>query len=156
MTELQLFTFIHVAISLIGIGAGIVVLHGFLNGVARRFWNSLFLTTTGLTSVTGFFFPFHGMTPGIAIGIVSMLIFVPALIASRKRWVKTYIVSATALEFFNVLVLIAQLFQKVPPLHRYAPKGNEPIVALVQLLALLVFVGTGWFAVRRSQFALLR
>ncbi|MGA7159137.1 MAG: hypothetical protein WBY53_19985 [Acidobacteriaceae bacterium] len=156
MTGLQLFTLIHVLISLIGIGAGIVILVGFLNGVAKRFWNPVFLTTTALTSVTGFFFPFHGITPGIAIGIVSILILVPAFISCWKRWVRTYIVSATALELLNVIVLIAQLFQKVKPLHQYAPKGNEPIVAMVQLAALLVFVAVGWTAVRRSQSTLRR
>ena len=155
MTGMQLFTLIHVLISLIGIGSGIVTLYGFMHGTLKRISNLIFLGSTGFTSVSGFFFPFHGMTPGIAVGILSVLIFVPTLIACRKRWVKTYIVSATTLEFLNVLVLIAQVFQKVAPLHQYAPTGKEPIVAIVQLLALLLFVGIGWISIRRTNYALL-
>ena len=53
------FTLVHVALSLIGIFSGFVVVFGLL--AAKRFggWTALFLTSTVLTSVTGFMFPFH-------------------------------------------------------------------------------------------------
>ena len=124
------FTLIHVVISLIGIATGLVVIYGFLTGMRLRSWNSLFLVTTTLTSVTGFFFPYKGITPGIVLGIVSLVILAVALLALSKGWTKTYIATCSSAEFFNVLVLIAQSFQKIPALHAYAPKGNEPIVAM--------------------------
>jgi polyphosphate kinase len=34
----------------------------------------LFLITTAATSVTGFLFPFHGFTPGQAVGILSLIV----------------------------------------------------------------------------------
>lgn len=150
MTGLQLFTLIHVAISLIGIGSGLIVIFGFLAGILSRVWNSIFLASTITTSVTGFLFPFKGVTPGIVIGVVSLIVLLLALIALRKRWTKTYIASVSAAAFFNVLVFIVQVFEKVSALHRYAPKGNEPIVAVIQLIALVTFVGLALAGIRKS------
>jgi hypothetical protein len=66
------FTAIHVLLSLIGIGSGLIVLYGLITG--RRFdrWTLVFLSTTVLTSVTGFLFPNEHITPGIILGILSM------------------------------------------------------------------------------------
>src|SRR5580658_7643198 len=133
MTGLQIFTLTHVVISLIGIGSGLIVIFGFLAGMRFRAWNTTFLAGTITTSVTGFLFPFKGVTPGIIIGIVSLVVLALALMSLRKGWTKPFITSVSAAEFLNVLVLIVQVFEKVPALHRYAPKGNEPIVAATQL-----------------------
>jgi hypothetical protein len=149
------FTLIHVIISLIGIVAGLVVIYGFLAGKRLPSWNGLFLVMTIATSVTGFFFPFHGITPGILVGIVSLVILALALLALNKGWTKTYIVTASVAEFFNVLVLIAQSFQKIPLLHGFAPKGTEPIVAISQGLAFLVLAVLAGVAIRRARFLLL-
>lgn len=150
MTGLQLFTVIHVVISLLGIGSGLIVLFGFLAGMRLRAWNTAFLASTITTSVTGFLFPFKGITPGILVGIVSLIVLALALVALRRHCARTYIASVSAAEFFNVLVLIVQVFEKVPALHRYAPKRNEPIVAVIQLIALVIFVGLALASIRRS------
>jgi hypothetical protein len=74
MTDLQLFTLIHEAISVIGVVAGFVVMYGFLRGDdVSHFWNRLFLVLTILTSVTGFFFPFRGVTQGIVLKTGTMM-----------------------------------------------------------------------------------
>ncbi len=150
MTGLQIFTLIHVVISLIGIVSGLIVIVGFLTGKSLRAWNWLFLASTIATSVTGFFFPFNGITPGIVIGVVSLIILLLAVVARLKFWKKTYISSVTLAEFLNVLVLIVQLFEKVPVLHRYAPKGTEPIVGTIQLIALIFFAILAVTAIRKS------
>ena len=67
MTDLQLFTLIPKVISLIGVIAGLVAMYGFLRGDVSYFWNRLFLVLTILTSVTGSFFPFRGVTRGIVL-----------------------------------------------------------------------------------------
>jgi hypothetical protein len=144
------FTKIHVIISLIGIVSGLVVMYGFLARRRMPSWNWLFLVMTIATSVTGFFFPFHGITPGIVLGVVSLVVLAVALLAMKKGWVKTYIVTATLAEFLNVLVLIVQSFQKIPALHALAPAGTEPITTVVKVVALVLFVVLGWVAVRRS------
>jgi hypothetical protein len=148
------FTLIHVVISLIGIAAGLVVVYGFVVGQRLSAWNAVFLVMTILTSVTGFFFPFHGVTPGIVVGVISLVVLAVAVLAWNKKWAKTYIVTATIAEFFNVLVLIVQSFMKIAALHALAPKGTEPITNVAKLLALVLFVVLAWVAIRRGRFVL--
>jgi hypothetical protein len=148
------FTLIHVAISLIGIATGLVVVYGFVAGKKLPAWNAVFLLMTILTSVTGFFFPFHGITPGIVVGVISLVVLAVAVLAWNKKWTKTYIVTATIAEFFNVLVLIVQSFMKIAALHALAPKGTEPITNVAKVVALVLFVGLAWVAIRRGRFVL--
>ena len=148
------FTLIHVAISLIGIFAGLVVVYGFVAGLRLPTWNWVFLVFTILTSVTGFFFPFHGIDPAIVVGIISLVVLAVAVLAWQKKWTKTYIVAAIIAEFFNVFVLIVQSFEKIAPLHELAPKGTEPITNVAKVLALVLFVVLAWVAIRRRRFVL--
>src|SRR5260370_8723957 len=104
----------------------------------------LFLVTTALTSITGFFFPFHKVTPGIILGIISLVILafaVPAryLFHLAGAWRKVYAVTASIALYLNVFVLIAQLFMKVPALHALAPHGSEPPFLFSQVFAIAVF-----------------
>ena len=66
--SLHTYTVIHVAISLIAIGSGLVVMYGLLAAKRLDSWTALFLSTTVLTSVTGFGFPFHGSDSGDQVG----------------------------------------------------------------------------------------
>lgn len=81
---LQTFTLLHVALSLIAI-AGFVVVIGMIDGKRLPAWTALFLLTTVLTSLTGFLFPFGGITPGIVVGILSSVLLVCALFALYIR-----------------------------------------------------------------------
>jgi hypothetical protein len=142
---LRIYTIIHVIISLIGIFTGFVVLFGLLMGKRLDGWTKWFLITTVLTSVTGFFFPFHGFTPAIALGIMSLFVLAIAIyaryskhLAGAWRWI--YIVSALLALYFNVFVGIVQTFQKVPALKAIAPTQTEPPFAITQLIALGLFV----------------
>ena len=56
-------TIVHVAISLVGIGAGFVVMWGLLVSKSLNTWTAIFLAATTATSVTGFFFPIERFTP---------------------------------------------------------------------------------------------
>ena len=152
--SLSAFTTLHVAISLIGIASGIIVLLGMLGSMRLSALTFLFLVTTALTSITGFFFPFHGVTPGIVVGILSLVVLLPASLARYAfhmagawRWI--YVVTATIALWFNVFVLIAQLFEHVPALHALAPTGTEPPFKIAQLCALVLFAVLGFLAVRR-------
>ena len=139
------FTKIHVVISLIGILTGLVVLFGLIGGRRLNRWTAWFLVTTVATSVTGFFFPFHGVTPGIIVGIISLLLLAVAIFARYFRrfvgaWRWIYVVTAMIALYLNVFVLIAQLFQKVPSLKALAPTQTEPPFLVAQLSTLLIFV----------------
>ena len=76
-----ILTFVHVVISLIGIFSGFVVGFGLLEGKQLDSWTAVFLTSTVLTSVTGFFFPFHGLLPSHLVGILSLILLAAAIFA---------------------------------------------------------------------------
>ena len=145
ISNLSTFTIVHVVISLIGIASGLVVMFGLL--VARKLnrWSALFLISTVATSVTGFFFPFHGVTPAIVVGIISLVVLAVAILARYGRhlagaWRWIYVVTVMIALYLNVFVLIVQLFQKVPALKTLAPTQSEPPFAVTQLVVLVVFV----------------
>ena len=148
------FTKVHVLISLIAIFAGFVIAFGLLTAKRLDGWTALFLAMTLLTSVTGFFFPFHGFTPAIVVGIVSLVVLAIAIFARYGRkltraWRWIYVVTAMLALYLNVFVLIVQLFQKVPALKSLAPTQSEPPFQIAQLCALLIFVILTVFAVIR-------
>lgn len=60
---LQIYTIIHTLIGLVAIFTGFIVVFGFLCGERLDGWTKWFLITVVATTVTGFFFPFHGFTP---------------------------------------------------------------------------------------------
>ena len=151
---LQAYTIFHVVISLVAILAGLIVLRGWLTARRLDGWTLIFLLFTLATSVTGFFFPFHGFTPAIGTGILSVVVLFAAFAAlyafhleGSWRWI--YLVSAAIALYLNVFVLIIQAFLKVPALHALAPNGNEPPFAIVQGIVLVLFVIGGFLAVRR-------
>jgi hypothetical protein len=142
---LTYFTFVHVLLSLIGIATGFIVMFGLFGGKRLDGWTAIFLLTTILTSVTGFFFPFTHLLPSHILGILSLIFLVVALYARYVRnmvdgWRKTYVVMAMLALYLNVFVLIAQLFLKVPELKALAPKGSEPPFLIAQSVVLILFI----------------
>jgi hypothetical protein len=153
-SALTTFTKVHVVISLIAIFAGLVVAFGLLTRRRLDGWTAIFLVMTLLTSVTGFFFPFNGFTPAIAVGIVSLVVLAIAIFARYGRrlagaWRWIYAVTAMLALYLNVFVLIVQLFQKVPALKSLAPTQTEPPFQVAQLGALVIFVLLTVFAAIR-------
>jgi len=151
---LQIYTIIHVLISLVGIFTGLIVLFGMLAGKRLDGWTKWFLVTTVLTSVTGFFFPFHGFTPAIGLGIISLLVLAiaiyaryPRQLAGHWRWI--YVVDAVISLYFNVFVGIVQSFEKIPALTAMAPTQTEPPFKLTQLVVLALFIVLGIVAAIR-------
>ncbi len=138
-------TFVHVALSLIGILSGFVVVFGLLAAKRLDAWTALFLVTTVLTSVTGFLFPFHRFLPSYGVGIVSLLVLAVAILARYGRhlvdaWRRIYAVTAVMALYLNVFVLIAQAFLKVPALKAMAPTQSEPPFLAAQLACLALFI----------------
>ena len=145
--SLSAFTTLHVVISLIAIVAGLIVMFGMLGPYKSGGLTAIFLLLTILTSVTGFMFPFNGVTPGILIGILSVILLAIACLAlygmslaGAWRWI--YVLTALISLYLNVFVLVIQSFLKIPPLHELAP-GNPPAgpaFAVVQGIVLVFFV----------------
>ena len=151
---LSTFTTVHVVITLVAIASGEVVLFGLISSRRMDAMTAIYLVFTALTSITGFFFPFHGVTPAITLGIISCAVLVPTLaaryaFAMRGAWRWIYVIGAVALLYFNVFVLVVQVFLKVPAFHALAPTGSERPFLTAQGVALLFFLLAGYRAVRR-------
>jgi len=151
---LDVYTIIHTLISLVGIFTSLVVLLGLLAAKRLDGWTRWFLITTVLTSVTGFFFPFHGFTPAIALGIMSLIILAvaiyaryPCQLAGHWHWI--YVVTAVIALYFNVFVGVVQAFLKVPALHALAPTQTEQPFKLTELVVLAIFILLGIIAAIR-------
>jgi hypothetical protein len=55
--DITTLTLGHTVISIVAIAAGLVVVGGLIAGVRIDGWTGIFLVTTALTSITGFFSP---------------------------------------------------------------------------------------------------
>jgi hypothetical protein len=151
---LTIYTLAHVVMSLVGIFSGLVAVFGMLANRRLDGWTALFLTTTVLTSATGFFFPVRHILPSHIVGIISLLVLGVAIYARYGRrlaggWRKTYVVGAVMALYLNVFVGIVQAFLKIPALHALAPTQAEAPFKLAQLVALVAFVALGVAAAQR-------
>jgi hypothetical protein len=144
----QTYTFIHVLISLVGIGSGLVVVIGLCAAKRLDGWTAIFLATTVATSVTGSGFPFEHLLPSHIVGAISLVVLAVAIFARYSRhllgpWRGIYVVTAVMALYFNVFVLVVQLFLKVQALKVSAPTQTEPPFLVAQGCALVLFVVLG-------------
>jgi|SRR5271156_2461055 len=151
--SLATFTLLHVLISLIGIGSGLVVAYGLLASKPLDVSTATFLTTTVLTSLTGFLFPVEHLLPSHIVGIISLVVLALAIFARYGRrlagsWRWIYVVSAVIALYLNCFVAVVQSFMKVPALHALAPTQKEPPFLIAQIALMAVFIVLGIFAVR--------
>lgn len=152
--SLPAYTAVHVAVSLVGIGSGLVVLFGLLKGKNFRGWAVLFLATTVATSITGFGFPVAHFLPSHGVGILSLVALIGAIVALYKfqlagGWRRTYVICSVVALYFNCFVLVVQSFEKVDALKALAPTQSEPPFAIAQLLVLALFAFAGIRAAKR-------
>ncbi len=150
------FTALHVAISLVGIGAGLIALPAFARGLVLPRVTGIFLWTTLLTSLTGFLFPIVAFTPALGFGILSTLILIATFWAYYRRKLAgraapIYAVTATLALYLNLFVLAVQSFLKIPALNALAPTGTEPPFAIAQAALLIAMIGLGYLAFKASR-----
>lgn len=152
--SLSTFTLIHVIISLAGIGSGFIVIFGLLNSKRLDGWTGIFLTTTVLTSLTGFLFPFEGLKPSYILAGLSLIVLAIAIwarygrrLAGSSRWI--YVVTAALALYFNCFVAVVQAFAKIPALKALAPTQKEPPFLVAQLVVLAIFIWLTILATRR-------
>jgi hypothetical protein len=92
--------------------------------------------------------------PSHILGVLSLIALAIACLARYSKrmqsgWLKTYVITAMISLYFNVFVLIAQAFMKVPPLHALTTTGSEPPFAVAQGLNLVLFIILTTFSVKR-------
>ena len=147
--SLAAFTELHVAISVVGIVAGLV----FFVMLTRGSWwggtNRVFFAFTALTSITGFLFPPKPIGPPFIFGVISLIALAIAGYALWGRkgagpWRRVYCGLALFAQWLNMVVLVVQSYQKVPQLHKLAPLGNEPAVLATQAVVALLVAWLAW------------
>jgi len=129
---LNAFTALHVVLSLIGIGSGVVAIYGLLKAKTPGRWTQAFLATTAATSITGFLFSFHGVTPAQVLGVLSLIAVITASLSIYRHhlqgtWRRTYTITAVMALYSNVFVLVVQLFRRVPALNALRPLSLSPL-----------------------------
>ncbi|WP_119390132.1 hypothetical protein [Taklimakanibacter lacteus] len=153
MLYVWLLTIVHTILSFVAIGVGIKAIVGLFQGAHSNWWTRRFFELALAVTFTGFIFPFAGVTPAFATGIVSAVILIAWFLAHRAhivgawRWI--YVLAMVASLYLLIFVTIAQAFQKVPFLNALAPTGSEPPFAIAQAIALVIFIVIGTLAVRR-------
>ena len=145
------YTLIHVVISLIGIVTGLYVLYRLLMGQGLDHWNTVFLVSTVLTSVTGFGFPFTQWLPSHAVGVISLVVLAAAIaalyhfhLAGIWRWI--YLVGALLALYLNCFVGVVQAFLKIPALKALAPTQTEGPFVTAEFLLVVLFIVAGAFS----------
>lgn len=118
---------------------------GMLAGRRLEGSTALFFITTIATNVTAFGFPSDHFLPSHGIAALSLVLLGAALVARYARalagpWRATFVVTALVSLYFNVFVLIVQVFLKMPVLNALAPTQSEPPFAIVQGLALIASI----------------
>jgi hypothetical protein len=153
---LNSFTSFHVVLSLVGIGSGVVAIYGLLKAKTPGRWTQAFLATTAATSLTGFLFPYRGVTPAQILGVLSLIVLIIASLSIYRHhlqgiWRWTYAITAVMALYFNVFVLVVQLFRRVPALSAMAPTQSESPFQIAQLAVLLLFAAIGIRAVTATK-----
>lgn len=153
--NLALMTRLHVMESLIGLGTGLLMALGMIRGRRWPFTTGVFIATTALTIVTGFFFPFLRVAPAIVFGILALIALGMAIVARYGMrmaggWRKAWVVFAMTALYVNFFIFIVQLFVNTPAIQAMGERQKETLFAAVQLGALVGF--TLWTVKAARQF----
>jgi hypothetical protein len=103
--------FIHVVVSLLGIGSGILDLLGFFGNKRLDAWTHFFLVTTILTR-HGFILPAHKILPAHVLSLIALAIACVSRCSKKMQgsWLKSYV--STAMISLQRPRAIAQSFMK--------------------------------------------
>lgn len=148
------FTAIHVLLSFVGIGSGVLVVWGLLKAKSFEGATAIYLATTVLTNLTGFLFPEEHILPSHVVGAISLVVLAIAILARYAlhlagAWRSIYVICAMLALYLNCFVAVVQSFLKVPALNALAPHQKEPPFLVAQLLVMALFVVLGIIAVKK-------
>jgi hypothetical protein len=150
-----LVTTIHVGLCVVALALGFRSIYRYAFAGREPLRESAFLYAALAATLTGFGFPFHGVTPAILIGMISCAVLIITLLArtrinSRKNAPAViFVIGLVATQYLLVFVTVAQAFTKVAALHVLAPTLKEGPFVLTQGLALVLFVRLTALSVRR-------
>ena len=150
-----LVTTVDVGLCLVALALGFRSIYRYAFAGREPLRESAFLYAALAATLTGFGFPFHGVTPAILIGVISCAVSIITLLArtrlnSRKHApVVIFIIGLVATQYLLVFVTVAQAFTKVAALHALAPTLKEGPFLLTQGLTLVLFVTLAALSVRQ-------
>jgi hypothetical protein len=123
--SLSTFTTVHVALSLAGIAAGVLVLLRPCASTKALSLNALFLATTSAACVTGLLFmvEFPRFRLGHTLGTMSLVVIVPTAIALYRHrlagpWCGVFLAGVTVALYLNAFIGVMQAFAKIGFLPR--------------------------------------
>ena len=140
------FKAFHVLVSFIGIATGIVVLYGLVRSQRMSRITAIFLVTTLVTTLTGFFFHDHRLYARDRRRHHfdrrdDRLLLCPLCQRMVGRWRGIYVITAVISLYLNIFRAVVQLFLKVPVAQcAGAERFNEPPFAATQGAVLLFFL----------------
>jgi hypothetical protein len=149
--SLSAFTVVHVVLSLLGIASGVLVL--LRPSASPKAWGltTLFLVTTLAASITGLLYlvAFPRLRLGHGIGIASLLVFVPTLLALYRQrlagpWRGIWVAGAATLLYLNAFIAVMQAFGKIGFLRTLPATTMGSPLFLAHLLVLAISV---WLAI---------
>jgi hypothetical protein len=151
---LATFTAVHVVLSLLAIASGCVVVFGLLTARGLPFWTALFLATAALACLSGFLFPFHGMTLSIEMGVPALVVLLLAAIDRYTRiftgvWRHSYVLCVMIALYCLVVVLVAELFERYFFPTARAPWRPGMLLPLAQLAVFILCVAVTRLALKR-------
>lgn len=143
------FTVVHVALSLVGIASGVLVLLRPSASPKPGGLATLFLATTLAASVTGLLYLLEFPHLGHGIGVASLVVFVPTLLALWRHrlagpWRATYVAGAATLLYLNAFIAVMQAFAKIGFLSALPATSLGSPLFLAHLLVLATSV---WLAI---------
>jgi hypothetical protein len=105
----------HVILSLIALLSGVAVVRHLLQSRTSAGITALFLLTTFATSAGGFLFPSRQIGLGHWIGVVSLAVLLPTVVALYGQrlagsWRSVYAAGAIAVFYFNAVIAVIQAF----------------------------------------------
>ncbi|MCW6512054.1 hypothetical protein [Lichenifustis flavocetrariae] len=153
MTLSQVFIAGHTLISIAAIIVGVFALRDVFRAQASSTSLTAFIVLAIATSATGFILPLHGVSPGVVISIVALIILAAVLLSrgrlDESRWARwVYVGGLVASEYLLIFVGVVQAFVKIPPLTALAPTQSEPPFTVAQGIVLVAFVLIGVLALR--------
>ena len=154
MFDIVTLTIVHTLISIAALFAGMLAIGALFIKDAPAGWTTWFLVLAALTSLTGFLFPFGGVTPALVVGVVALIVLAAMMIARFQfhysgLWRVVYVGGMVANVWFLAFVGVVQAFLHIPAVHAYAPTQTEPAFVVSQTLVLALFVVIGIAAVIR-------
>lgn len=149
--SLSTFTVVHVVLSLAGIASGVLVLLRPFPSPKAWGLTALFLVTTLAASVTGLLYllPFPRFRMGHGIGVASLLVFVPTLLALWRNqlagiWRAIWVTGAATLLYLNAFIAVMQAFGKIGFLRALPSTSIGSPLFIAHLLVLAISV---WLAI---------